>query len=65
MALHSQEISSVPVSELKRLKFSQLSLHELATVKKRARPTPDILISQPGKSKNKKHIRSFHCEWFF
>ena len=63
MALHPREISSVTVSELQQLKFSQLSLHEKVVVKKRGRLTPDILISQPGISKNKKYIRSFNSEW--
>ena len=64
MALHPREISSVTVSELQQLKFSQLSLHEKVAVKKRGRLTPDILISQPGISKNKKYIRSFNSEWY-
>jgi hypothetical protein len=61
-SLHPQEISSVTVSELQQLKFSQLSLHEKVTVKKRGRSTPDIQISQPGISNNKKYIRRFNSE---
>lgn len=53
---HSEEMSSVTVSELQQLNFSQLSLHEKITFKKRGRPTPDIKISQPGTSNNKKYI---------
>nr|CAD7579776.1 unnamed protein product [Timema californicum] len=64
MALHPHEISSVTVSELQHLKFSQISLHEKVTVKIRGRSTPDILISQPSKSNNKKYIRSFNSEWY-
>ena len=41
-----------------------MSLHEKVIVKKRGRSTPDIQISQPGISNNKKYIRSFHSEWY-
>ncbi|XP_076046712.1 uncharacterized protein LOC143028461 [Oratosquilla oratoria] len=54
----------VSVSELQQLKFSQLSLCEKMTVKKRGRSTPDIQISQPGISNNKKYIRSFNSDWY-
>nr|CAD7417949.1 unnamed protein product [Timema poppensis] len=64
MDLQPQEISSVTVSELQQLKFSRLSLHEKVTVKKRGRSTPDILISHPSKSNNKKYIGSFNSEWY-
>ncbi|XP_076763834.1 zinc finger MYM-type protein 1-like [Xylocopa sonorina] len=64
MALHSQEITSVTVSELQQLKFTQLSLHEKLTLKRRGRSTPDMLISQTGISNNKKYIRSFNPEWY-
>jgi hypothetical protein len=35
MALHPQEISSVTVSELQQLTFSQLSLNKKVTIKKK------------------------------
>ena len=54
-----QDINSVTVSEPQQLRFSLVSLHEKVAVKKRGRSTPDIEISQPGISNNKKYIRSF------
>ena len=39
-------------------------LHDKVIIKRRGRPLPDIRISQPGISNNKKYIRSFNSEWY-
>lgn len=52
------------ISKLKEVKFSALSLHEKVAIKRGGRPLPDVQISQPGVSKNKKYIRSFNSEWY-
>ena len=41
-----------------------MSLHEKVAIKRGGRPLPDVQISQPGVSKNKKYIRSFNSEWY-
>lgn len=57
-------MTSVTVEHLKKIAFSQLSLHEKMEIKNKGRPTPDIIITQEGISKNKKYIRSFNSEWY-
>lgn len=52
------------VSKLQELNFSQLSLHDKVAIKRGGRPLPDIQISQPGISNNKRYIRSFNSEWY-
>ena len=63
-SLHPQEMKSVTVGEIQSKKFEHLSFQEKVAVKKRGRSTPDIQISQPGISNNKKYIRSFNSEWY-
>ena len=60
----SQDTYSVAVSKLHKINFSQLSLGEKVAIKTRGRSTPDIHISQPGISKNKRYIRRFNSEWY-
>ncbi|KFM68675.1 SCAN domain-containing protein 3, partial [Stegodyphus mimosarum] len=64
MSLLPQVISFVSVSEHQELSFSQLSLHEKITIKKRGRSTTDILICQPDIRNKEKYIRSFNSEWY-
>ena len=61
-------MASIPppmtVSERKECKFSQLPLEEKVAIKKRGRPLPEIQLSQPGTSNNKKYIRRFNLDWY-
>jgi hypothetical protein len=52
------------VDYLKSITFSLLTLNEKCEVKKRGRPTPNLIIKQEGISHNKKYIRSFNTEWY-
>ncbi|XP_077294225.1 zinc finger MYM-type protein 1-like isoform X2 [Arctopsyche grandis] len=57
---------SIPatVTEIKSVKFSRLSHAEKIKIKQRGRPTPPILLSQAGVSKNKTYNRNFNTEWY-
>ena len=59
-SLPTQGTSSVTVTGLQQLHFSQLSLDEKVAIKARGRPMPDIQIAQQGVSNNKKYIRRFN-----
>lgn len=52
------------VEDIKKIKFSQLPHKEKIEIKRKGRPTPEIVILQRGVSKNKTYIRSFHKEWY-
>lgn len=52
------------VEYIKNITFSRLSLSEKVQLKNKGRPTPNILITQVGISKNKKYVRSFNTEWY-
>ena len=55
-------MSSVSVEELRKVKFSQLSLHEKIEIKKKGPSTPDIFINKTGISNKKTYNRSFNWE---
>ena len=56
--------SSLTVSQLQSITFSQLTLLEQIKIKNAGRPMADIRIAQPAISNNKKYVRYFNAEWY-
>lgn len=52
------------IKELQQIRFSSLTLEEKCDIKRKGRPIPEIHISQPAVSHNKKYLRSFNSDWY-
>ena len=51
---------NITVDHLQKITFSRLTLNEKKETKAIGRPTPDLLIEQSSKSRNKEYTRQFN-----
>ncbi|XP_015921952.2 zinc finger MYM-type protein 1 [Parasteatoda tepidariorum] len=60
----TQSKDPVTISELKKVKFSMLTIDEKIAIKRRGRPTPDLELSEVGFYSTRTFKSTFHSGWY-